>query len=305
MLPLVVLVGPTAVGKSRLAIELAEGLAATGQRAEIVNSDSVAIYRGMDIGSAKPTVVEQARVPHHLLDILDITQTATVADFQALARETIAQLRSQGILPILVGGSSLYVRAIVDDFDFPGTDEEVRARWEAKLDEIGPHALHAILAGKDAAAAEAILPGNGRRIVRALEILELTGKFSAQLPGYDYALVNVHQFGLQIDREELDARIALRVDQMFADGLVAEVEELEKLGLREGVTASRTLGYQQVLAYLEGQMTLAGAQESTIQGTRRFARKQFGWYRRDPRIQWLDYQDSEAVQKIMRVIGDN
>lgn len=305
MLPLVVLVGPTAVGKSRLAIELAEGLAATGQRAEIVNSDSVAIYRGMDIGSAKPTVVEQARVPHHLLDILDITQTATVADFQALARETIAQLRSQGILPILVGGSSLYVRAIVDDFDFPGTDEEVRARWEAKLDEIGPHALHAILAGKDAAAAEAILPGNGRRIVRALEILELTGKFSAQLPGYDYALVNVHQFGLQIDREELDARIALRVDQMFADGLVAEVEELEKLGLREGVTASRTLGYQQVLAYLEGQMTLAEAQESTIQGTRRFARKQFGWYRRDPRIQWLDYQDSEAVQKIMRVIGDN
>lgn len=305
MLPLVVLVGPTAVGKSRLAIELAEGLAATGQRAEIVNSDSVAIYRGMDIGSAKPTVVEQARVPHHLLDILDITQTATVADFQALARETIAQLRSQGILPILVGGSSLYVRAIVDDFDFPGTDEEVRACWEAKLDEIGPHALHAILAGKDAAAAEAILPGNGRRIVRALEILELTGKFSAQLPGYDYALVNVHQFGLQIDREELDARIALRVDQMFADGLVAEVEELEKLGLREGVTASRTLGYQQVLAYLEGQMTLAEAQESTIQGTRRFARKQFGWYRRDPRIQWLDYQDSEAVQKIMRVIGDN
>ena len=228
-----------------------------------------------------------------------------MADFQALARETIAQLRSQGILPILVGGSSLYVRAIVDDFDFPGTDEEVRARWEAKLDEIGPHALHAILAGKDAAAAEAILPGNGRRIVRALEILELTGKFSAQLPGYDYALVNVHQFGLQIDREELDARIALRVDQMFADGLVAEVEELEKLGLREGVTASRTLGYQQVLAYLEGQMTLAEAQESTIQGTRRFARKQFGWYRRDPRIQWLDYQDSEAVQKIMRVIGDN
>ena len=305
MLPLIVLVGPTAVGKSRLAIQLAEALSESGQRAEIVNSDSVAIYRGMDIGSAKPTISEQARAKHHLLDVLDVTQTATVADFQVLARRTIAELRTQGILPILVGGSSLYVRAIVDDFDFPGTDEQVRARLEAKLSEIGSHALHEELARQDAAAADAILPGNGRRIVRALEILELTGSFSPQLPGYEYALPAVLQFGLMIEREELDERIAVRVERMFAEGLVAEVERLAELGLRDGVTASRTLGYQQILAYLAGQLTLEEAQESTISGTRRFARKQLGWYRRDPRINWLDHQDQEAVQKIVSAIGDN
>ena len=305
MLPLIVLVGPTAVGKSRLAIQLAEALSESGQRAEIVNSDSVAIYRGMDIGSAKPTISEQARAKHHLLDVLDVTQTATVADFQVLARRTIAELRTQGILPILVGGSSLYVRAIVDDFDFPGTDEQVRARLEAKLSEIGSYALHEVLASQDAAAADAILPGNGRRIVRALEILELTGSFSPQLPGYEYALPAVLQFGLMIEREELDERIAVRVERMFAEGLVAEVERLAELGLRDGVTASRTLGYQQILAYLAGQLTLEEAQESTISGTRRFARKQLGWYRRDPRINWLDHQDQEAVQKIVSAIGDN
>lgn len=302
-LPLIVLLGPTASGKSSLAIELAELLAAGGQPTEIVNADAMAIYRGMDIGTAKPSATELRRVPHHLIDILDVTQTASVADFQQLARTAIADVRSRGVVPILVGGSSLYIRAIVDDFDFPGTDPAVRAKWQAELDRLGPHALHAVLTERHPQAAAGILPGNGRRIVRALEVIELTGDFSSTLPAHRYVLPAVHQFGLQLDRAEMDERIAVRVQQMWDDGLIAEVTQLVDRGLRQGLTASRGLGYQQVLAFLAGELTEQEAKQATIDGTRRFARKQLGWFNRDPRICWLAAADQDAAHKIAAQLG--
>ena len=302
-LPLIVLIGPTASGKSSLAVHTAELAASRGQAAEIINGDSMVVYRGMDIGTAKPSTDELARVPHHLVDILDITQTASVADFQALARGKIAELRSRDVLPILVGGSSLYIRAIVDHFEFPGTDPAVRARWSAELDRLGPAALHAVLAQRDPAAAAAILPGNGRRVVRALEVLELTGSFSPKLPEPVYELPDVHQFGLQLERDELDTRIAARVDQMWADGFVDEVRGLVDQGLRSGLTASRGLGYQQVLAYLAGELTEDEARQATIDGTRRFARKQLGWFRRDPRISWLDASAPDLASQVLSGAG--
>lgn len=301
--PLIVLIGPTASGKSSLAIELAELLAAQGQPAEIINADSMAVYRGMDIGTAKPSAADRARVQHHLVDILDVTQTASVAEFQTMARDQIAELRARAVVPIMVGGSSLYTRAILDHFDFPGTDPQVRAKWQAELDRIGPHALHEVLAARHPQAAAGILPGNGRRIVRALEIIELTGDFSPALPEPGYALEQVHQFGLQLDRAEMDERIAHRVELMWADGLVDEVCALVDLGLRQGLTASRALGYQQVLAMLAGEMSEDEAKQATIDGTRRFARKQLGWYKRDPRITWLPAGEPQNAVEITRRLG--
>ena len=298
-LPLVVLIGPTASGKSNLAVRLAENLVKLDQPAEIVNGDSMVIYRGMDIGTAKPTADELARVRHHLVDVADIRETASVAQFQALARQKIAELRANAVLPILVGGSSLYIRAIVDRFEFPGTDPALRAKWEDKLASLGSEALHAELARRDPQAAAVILPGNGRRIVRALEVLELTGSFQPRLPDPVYALTDVHQFGLQLTRAEMDARIADRVTQMWDAGFVAEVRALAGKGLREGLTASRGLGYQQVLAHLAGELTEEEARQATIDGTRRFARKQLGWFRRDPRIRWLDATAPDLVARIL------
>ena len=287
-LPLVVLNGPTASGKSGLAIELALELGRGGQPAEIVNADSMLVYRGMDIGTAKPSPQQLALVPHHLVDVAELTEQASVADFQRAAREVIAALRSRGVLPVLVGGSALYVHAILDDFSFPSTDPRVRARWQAELDRVGARALHAVLAERDPAVAAGIEPGNGRRTVRALEVLELDGGFSSQLPQWRYALEEVHQFGLTLPREVMDERINRRVDQMWADGLVAEVRRLEARGLRRGVTASRALGYRQVLQFLDGEFGEAEAAQRVKGGTRRFARKQLSWFRRDPRITWLD-----------------
>ncbi|MEL4357463.1 MULTISPECIES: tRNA (adenosine(37)-N6)-dimethylallyltransferase MiaA [unclassified Luteococcus] len=298
-LPLVVLNGPTASGKSSLAIQVALQLGEAGHPSEIVNADSMLVYRGMDIGTAKPTVDELAQVPHHLVDIMDVDQAASVADFQQLARRTIADLRSRGVVPVLVGGSALYVHAILDEFSFPGTDPAVRARWERRLAEVGPEALHAELAARDAAVAAGILPGNGRRIVRALEVLELTGGFTPQLPQWSYALPDVLQFGLQLDRERMDRRIDERVDQMWADGLVAEVRALAEHGLREGLTASRALGYRQVLQFLDGELTEHEARERTKSGTRRFARKQLAWFRRDPRITWLEAGQPENPRVVV------
>ncbi|MFT8395573.1 tRNA (adenosine(37)-N6)-dimethylallyltransferase MiaA [Propionibacterium sp.] len=297
--PLVVIIGPTASGKSSLAVRLALGLAELGTPAEIVNADSMAIYRGMDIGTAKPTAGERALVRHHLVDIFDIRRTATVAQFQVLARQTIAELRHRGVIPLLVGGSSLYTRAVMDDFEFPGTDPEIRSRWEAELDRIGPEALHAKLAERAPQAAAAILPGNSRRVVRALEVLDITGHFTPGLPPTHYLLQNVHQFGLELERETMDERIAARVRAMFDEGLVDEVRELETEGLREGVTASRALGYRQVLSMLDGDVTLDQAITATIERTRRFARKQLGWFRRDSRICWLPAQDPDLVSRIL------
>jgi len=296
--PLVVVNGPTASGKSAVAVELALRL---GTPAEIVNADSMLVYRGMDIGTAKPTQRERRGVPHHLIDIMDVTQDASVADFQRLARAAIADCRARGVVPVLVGGSSLYVRAIVDEFDFPGTDPAVRARWEARLAEIGPAALHTELPPD---VARHILPGNGRRIVRALEVIELTGSFRPVIPEGTYALPDVLQVGLTLPRAELDARIARRVDQMWTDGLVDEVRGLVGVGLREGRTASRALGYRQVLAFLDGELSEPEAKEATIFGTRRFARKQLMWFKRDPRVRWVD-AGAGAVDAILSVVQGN
>jgi tRNA dimethylallyltransferase len=227
-------------------------------------------------------------VPHHLLDVWDVRQPANVADYQRLARAAIADITARGKRPILVGGSGLYVRAALDDLTFPGTDPDVRARLEAELDELGPAALHTRLAAADPAAAAAILPSNGRRIVRALEVIELTGRpFTATLPDYG-ASIPALQLGLRPTREELDRRIETRVDQMWAAGFEAEVRQLEQAGLRQGRTASRALGYQQLLRHLAGEWTLDQARAETVRATRRFARRQESWFRRDPRISWLD-----------------
>jgi tRNA dimethylallyltransferase len=300
----VVIAGPTAAGKSSLAVALAHRYQAAGRQAEIVNADSMLVYRGMDIGTAKPTPAERAGVLHHLIDILDVRQTATVADFQQLARARIQDCRSRGVLPILVGGSALYLRAILDDFRFPGTDPEVRAELEAELVRIGATALHAELARIDPAAAARIEPNNGRRVVRALEVIRLTGgPYDATLPAWDYLLPDVVQVGLRLDRPTLDARIARRVDQMWAAGFVEEVRGLTERGLREGVTASRALGYRQILRLLDGDLSEVQAREQTVFGTRRFARRQDSWFRRDNRVHWLDHDDPRLVDQAYAVAG--
>jgi tRNA dimethylallyltransferase len=299
--PLIAIVGPTASGKSALAVEVARALRRRHRAAEIVNADSMLVYRGMDVGTAKPSVEERAEVPHHVVDVLDVTQTATVADFQRMAREAIADCRSRGVVPILVGGSALYMRAILDDFEFPGTDAQIRSRWERELDRLGSSGLHKVLAERDPASAAAILPGNGRRIVRALEVIELTGSFSATLPSWTYQLDDVHQFGLDVPRELLDRRIVDRVDAMWQAGFVDEVRRLEAAGLRAGLTASRALGYRQVLSYLANEMTQEEARTATASGTRRFARKQLSWFRRDPRIVWLPSGDLSGLTQILAV----
>ncbi|WP_149828303.1 tRNA (adenosine(37)-N6)-dimethylallyltransferase MiaA [Streptomyces tailanensis] len=278
----IAVVGPTAAGKSDLGVFLAQRLGG-----EVVNADSMQLYRGMDIGTAKLTPEERDGVPHHLLDIWDVTVTASVAEYQRLARARIDALLAEGRWPILVGGSGLYVRGAVDNLEFPGTDPEVRARLEDELTLRGSGALHARLAAADPEAAHAILPSNGRRIVRALEVIEITGKpFTANLPGHD-SVYDTVQIGVDVPRPELDERITRRVDRMWDAGLVEEVRALEAQGLREGRTASRALGYQQVLAALAGQSTMGEARAETVRATKRFARRQDSWFRRDPRVHWL------------------
>ena len=282
--PLVAVVGPTATGKSGLGVALAATLGG-----EVVNADAMALYRGMDVGTAKLTPVERSGVPHHLLDVLDVTETASVAAYQRAARAVIEDLRAAGRTPVLVGGSGLYVQAVVDELEFPGTDAALRAGFEAELADVGPAALHARLAAVDPAAAAAVLPGNGRRIVRALEVVTLTGRpFPARLavggpPRYDAVLLGVDR-----PTGELDERVARRVARMFAAGLVAETRTLLGCGLREGRTAARALGYQQVVAALDGAGDLPAAAADTVRATRRFVRRQRSWFRRDRRIAWLE-----------------
>ena len=276
---MIAVVGPTAAGKSDAALAIAEALGG-----EVVNADSMQLYRGMDIGTAKLTLAERRGVSHHLLDVWDVRETASVAAYQAMAREVIDRLD----VAVVAGGSGLYVRAALDAFEFPGTDAAVRERLEAELAEHGPGALHARLATADPVAAQAILPTNGRRIVRALEVGEITGKpFSAQPGMTTYASVyDTRHVGVAPDLAALDERIERRVDVMWARGLVDEVRALERQGLREGVTASRALGYQQVLAFLAGECDEDAARAETKRATRRFARRQLSWFRRDPRIAW-------------------
>ena len=245
------------------------------------------LYQGMDIGTAKLAVSERAGIKHHLLDIWPVTQAASVSEYQHLARRAIDDIRGRGKTPILVGGSGLYVRAAIDNLEFPGTDAAARARLEAELDQVGSASLHARLATLDPVAAAAILPSNGRRVIRALEVIELSGRpFSATLPDYQ-SVYPVVQIGIEIPRPELDQRIADRVHRMWRLGLVDEVRQLELAGLREGRTASRALGYAQVLKFLDGDWSEEEAAEHTIQATRRFVRRQESWFRRDPRVSWL------------------
>ncbi|MGA9345993.1 MAG: tRNA (adenosine(37)-N6)-dimethylallyltransferase MiaA [Nocardioidaceae bacterium] len=296
--PVVAVVGPTAAGKSDLAVDLALELGG-----EVVNGDSMQLYRGMDIGTAKLTPAERRGVPHHLLDRLDVAEPATVAEFQGWARRAIEDSRVRGRLPVLVGGSALYLRAVLDQFDFPGADPDVRARLESELAAVGAPAMHERLRSVDAAAAEVILPGNGRRIVRALEVLEITGRpFQARLPAHRYAFDRVVQIGIDVPREVLDERIERRVGQMWDAGLVDEVRRLESQGLREGRTASRALGYAQVLRFLAGECSEAEARDDTVRGTRKFARRQDTWFRRDPRISWLPYDAADLAARASALV---
>lgn len=286
----VAVVGPTASGKSALALALAS--ATSG---EIVNGDSMQVYRGMDIGTAKPSPAEMASAPHHGFDLWDPSHDVSVAEFQQVARAAIDDVLRRGSTPIVVGGSGLYVSAILDEFAFPGTDPDVRARWEAELAAIGPQALHARLAEVDRAAAAAILPSNGRRIVRALEVIEITGgPFAARLPD-PVDVYRTVRIGLDIPRDDLDERIGRRVDQMWDAGFVDEVRGLMERGLAEAPTASRALGYPQVMAFLDGEIDEMEARRLTVEATRRFARRQQRWFRRDRRVTWLAYDSPTLV----------
>ncbi|WP_328916564.1 MULTISPECIES: tRNA (adenosine(37)-N6)-dimethylallyltransferase MiaA [unclassified Streptomyces] len=295
----ITVVGPTAAGKSDLGVALARALGG-----EVINADSMQLYRGMDIGTAKLPLEERQGIPHHLLDIWDVTEAANVADYQRLARAEIDRLHAAGRVPVLVGGSGLYVRAVIDVLEFPGTDATVRARLEAELDMRGSGALHARLAAVDPEAARAILPSNGRRIVRALEVVEITGQpFTANLPSHEPHYDTV-QLGVDVPRPELDERITLRVDRMWEAGLVAEVRALEAEGLRKGRTASRALGYQQVLAALAGECTEDAARAETVRATKRFARRQDSWFRRDARVHWLTARGRELTDQALALLEE-
>ncbi|WP_173426343.1 tRNA (adenosine(37)-N6)-dimethylallyltransferase MiaA [Amycolatopsis orientalis] len=293
----VAVVGPTATGKTALAVELALALGG-----EVVNADALQLYRGMDIGTAKATAEERRGVPHHLLDVLDVTETASVAAYQRDARQCVEKLLAAGRVPILTGGSGLYVQAVLDDLKFPGTDPEVRARLTAEADEVGAAAMHARLTELDPVAATAILPTNTRRIVRALEVIAITGEpFSANLPKPGPARYGTVLIGVDREPAELDARVDRRVEIMFETGLVDEVRTLLGQGLRDGLTASRALGYQQVIAALDGDGDFGAAAEATAQATRRFVRRQRSWFRRDKRVEWFDGGSERLAERVLEV----
>lgn len=295
--PLVAIVGPTASGKTALSVEVAIRLGA-----EVVNADAFQLYRGMDVGTAKPAEAERRGVPHHLLDVVDVRAETTVAEYQWLAGAALDDLAARGRRAVLVGGSGLYVRALLDGLRIPPTDPAVRARLESELAAVGAPALHARLAAVDPPAAAAILATNGRRIVRALEVNEITGEpFRATLPAGAYARPAV-QVGLDVPRPVLDARIAERVHRMWRNGLVDEVRRLEREGLREGRTAPRALGYAQVLRLLDGEITEQEAVEDTIAATRRYARRQEAWFRRDPRVVWLPVDAPDLAGRALALV---
>ena len=292
------IVGPTASGKSALAVAVAMRWGA----AEIVSTDSMQVYRGMDIGTATPSTDEQQGIVHRMIDVWDPEHAVSVAEFQALARHEINEAAAGGSLPIVVGGSGLYVSAVLDDLRFPGTDPQIRGRLEAELQTHGPEVLHRRLEEVDPAAAAEILPSNGRRIVRALEVIELTGQpFVARLPE-PVDLFDTLRVGLEIPRDVLDDRIARRVDEMWAAGFVQEVRVLAGSDLRSTPTASRALGYQQVLDFLSGDITESQAREQTVEATRRFARRQQRWFRRDSRIHWMSYDSPSLVDDVVELV---
>jgi tRNA dimethylallyltransferase len=294
------IVGPTGTGKSQLALQIAERLGGAAG-AEIVNADAMQFYRGMDIGTAKLPVAQRRGIPHHQFDVLDVTETATVARYQDAAAADIEAIASRGRVPVLVGGSMLYIQSLLDDWSFPTTDAAVRAKWERRLAEVGADRLHAELADRDPAAAASILPTDGRRIVRALEVVELTGQpFAASAPVIGTPRWDTVIIGLDCETELLDQRLAQRTEAMFAAGLVDEVTRLLGCGLRDGVTASRALGYAQVIADLDAGGNGDGAREPTFIGTRRYVRRQRSWFRRDHRIHWLDAAAASNADAALR-----
>ncbi len=297
MLPkLVALVGPTGTGKSDLALHLAEQIAQRGGRAEIVNADSMQLYRGMNIGTAKLSVEERRGVEHHMLDVLSPREESTAAEYQKNARPVIESIQARGAVPILVGGSMLYVAAVLNTFDFPGRDEDLRAELEADLETLGSRRLHQRLEQLDAQAAARIDPANGRRVVRALEIVISTGQpFAAALPDQPESWQPVLEIGLNSERSHLTERLAQRVAKMWRLGLVDEAHSLIGAGLREGKTASRAIGYSQALGQLDGRLSEQEAQNETTMLTQRYARRQMSWFRRDERIHWLDYRDENYL----------
>lgn len=294
MSEVIALVGPTASGKSALAVRIAKAVGG-----EVVGTDSMQAYQGMNIGTATPTPEEMQGIRHHCIDVVPFSHPLTVAEFQTMARNAIDDILARGVTPIVVGGSGLYVSAVLDEMKFPGTDPQVRARYELELERLGSIGLHAVLAERDPVAAAAILPANGRRIVRALEVIEMTGEpYVARLPD-PVEIYPTRRFGLDVPRVEMDARITTRVDEMLASGFLEEVRQLDQKGLRDAVTASRALGYSQMLAHLDGQCSLEEARFATIEATRRFARRQQRWFRPDKRITWLDYDADDLVDRVL------
>jgi tRNA dimethylallyltransferase len=289
---LIAVVGPTGAGKSDLGLQIAQQIIAAGGKAEIVNSDSMQFYRGMDIGTAKLSLPERLGIKHHLIDWLDITDESTAAEYQAEARPLIENLQSQGIVPILVGGSMLYVAAVLNNFEFPARDAKLRLQLEQELEELGPHEMHRKLKAIDPVAASRIIPENGRRSVRAIEIVTLTGQpFAAALPDEPEDWQPVLEIGINGPREDLVLRLEKRVHKMWQLGLVEEARSLIPLGVRSGKTSSRAIGYSQALAQIDGTMSEAEAIADTVRLTQKYARRQMSWFRRDSRINWLDYQD--------------
>jgi len=300
---LIVVVGATGTGKSALALALAERLAAEGRRAEIVNADAMQLYRGMDVGTAKLGPAEQRGVPHHLLDILEPSEESAVADYQRLARGTIETLQGRDVVPILVGGSGLYVSSVIQDFVFPGRDPAIRARLEAELADIGAHALHARLAAADPRAASQVDPANGRRVVRALEVVELEGTFTPGLPEDREPWQLATILALGVERERLVPRLDARVERMWRDGIVEEARALRD-GPGLGITASRAIGYAQALARLDGDITEASAIGATQQLTRRYARRQVSWFRRYRDATWLDAESPDLLASAFAAIRE-
>ena len=293
----IAIVGPTAVGKTSLSLEIAEKLSA-----EIINADAMQIYKGMDIGTAKLALSERRGITHHQIDVLDPEEEANVSAYQKQTRKIINDLLNKKIQPMLVGGSGLYVNSVLEDLEFPGTNLEIRAKYEEILEEQGVEVLYEMLERIDKEAAQNILPNNARKIVRALEVNELTGNnFNAKLPEPSPVFSDV-RIALDMPRDLLDARIAERVYQMFKDGFVEEVKSLEHK-LRKGKTALRALGYSQVLSLLNGEITEQEAITLTINATKKFARRQLSWFRRDPLIHWLDATSPQLLDQSLRLIG--
>jgi tRNA dimethylallyltransferase len=293
---LIAIVGSTGTGKSELAIRIAEAMRQEGQEAEIVNADAMQLYKGMDIGTAKLPLAERRGIEHHLVDVLDVTQESTAAEYQRIARAKILEIQARGSMPILVGGSMLYVAAVLNNFEFPVRDKDLRARLEQELLELGPNAMHKKLVELDASAASRIDPENGRRIVRALEIVTLTGEpFSAALPDEIDSWQEVLEIGLRMDREILVAKLEERVRVMWSTGMVEETKDLISKGLRDSVTAGYAIGYAQALAQLDGELSQEQAIESTTKLTQKYARRQMSWFKRDTRINWLEALDPEVT----------